>query len=400
MNTAAALKKRFPWNKSYDAIIWLMVILLMIGAANILSSTFVMAENEGSAPYAYLGKHLVSMCIGFALFFLTGRVDYHKWRDLLPPVTLAVGALLLLVLLVGTEVNGAQRWLYLGGFSFQPAEFAKICSVMMAAYALSYRVERHLPVAVFTKQNGFILFMALLVELEPDMGTASVILGVPVIMTCLAGLKMKKILYLVLAGAIGIGTLCIYQPYRLERVRVLLDPWADAQGIGYQTVQSITAIGSGGFWGMGLGQGLAKYAYLPEAHTDFAFAVFCQENGFSLSVVLLVIYAAFAYYAVKIARDAYDVYGQLLASGIMILVVGQAVVNMLMVTGCFPVVGVPLPFVSYGGSSLMMTMASIGVLVNIDRYSQAKILKQKIEDAKRKPVEPPQKVRPRLRLVK
>lgn len=145
----------------------------------------------------------------------------------------------------------------------------------------------------------------------------------------------------------------------------------------------MTAIGSGGFWGMGLGQGLAKYAYLPEAHTDFAFAVFCQENGFVLVALVLLLYGAFAYYAVRIARDAYDVYGQLLAGGIMLLVVGQAVVNISMVAGCFPVVGVPLPFISYGGTSLMMTMFSVGVLINIGRYSRAKQAKEKLDELRR-----------------
>ncbi|MDD3115204.1 MAG: putative peptidoglycan glycosyltransferase FtsW [Anaerovibrio sp.] len=401
MRTAATFKRWLPWNNNHEAIIWLMLILLLVGSANILSSTFILAENEQNAPYAYLLKHGVSMVIGIFLFALTCRVDYHKWRELLGIVSLIVAILLVLVLFFGTEVNGARRWIYLGAFSFQPAEFAKICSVMMAAYSLSYQVERRRPIALMTRQNAFIVGLAILVELEPDLGTASVIIGVPMVMICMAGLKTYKLQRMLAAGVLVVAALCIYQPYRLERVRVLLDPWADAQGMGYQTVQSITAIGSGGFWGMGLGQGLAKYAYLPEAHTDFAFAVFCQENGFLLAVLLLLIYCAFAYYAARIAGDAHDIYGQLLASGIMVLVVGQAVVNILMVSGCFPVVGVPLPFVSYGGTSLMMTMASVGVLVNINRYSQAKRLREKLDSLKNQPVnESAGQARPKLRLIK
>ena len=216
------------------------------------------------------------------------------------------------------------------------------------------------------------------------MGTACVILGIPLCMLWMAGLKSYKLHRLIMLCLGAVVAMCIYQPYRLQRIKVMLDPWSDAQGIGYQTVQSVTAIGSGGFWGMGLGQGLAKYAYLPEAHTDFAFAVFCQENGFMLVLPVLLLYAAFAYYAVRIARDAYDAYGQLLAGGIMLLVTGQAVVNIAMVAGCFPVVGVPLPFISYGGTSLMMTMFSVGVMVNIGRYSTARQKKDKLEALKKK----------------
>ena len=373
-------KRKLPWGSDHEAIIWLMAVLLVVGMVNVFSSTFITAENENSAPYAYLLKHLISMGIGFVLFAMSWRVDYHKWRDWLGPVALSIAALLLFVLAAGTVVNGAKRWIYLGAFSFQPAEFAKICSVMIAAYILSYRVEHKLPINILNAQYAFIAFLFVVVEMEPDMGTACVILGIPIVMLWMAGLKTYKLQRLALVGLAAVVGMCIYQPYRLERIKVMFNPWSDAQGMGCQTVQSVTAIGSGGVWGMGLGQGLAKYAYLPEAHTDFAFAVFCQENGFLLTALVLLLYGAFAYYAVRIARDAYDAYGQLLAGGIMLLVVGQAVVNIAMVAGCFPVVGVPLPFISYGGTSLMMTMFSVGVLINIGRYSQAKQAKEKLDE--------------------
>ena len=376
-------KRKLPWGSDHEAIVWLMVVLLVVGMVNVFSSTFITAENENSAPYAYLLKHLISMGIGFVLFAMSWRVDYHKWRDWLGPVALSIAALLLFVLAAGTVVNGAKRWIYLGAFSFQPAEFAKICSVMIAAYILSYRVEHKLPINILNAQYAFIAFLFVAVEMEPDMGTACVILGIPIVMLWMAGLKTYKLQRLALVGLAAVVGMCIYQPYRLERIKVMFNPWSDAQGMGYQTVQSVTAIGSGGVWGMGLGQGLAKYAYLPEAHTDFAFAVFCQENGFLLTALVLLLYGAFAYYAVRIARDAYDAYGQLLAGGIMLLVVGQAVVNIAMVAGCFPVVGVPLPFISYGGTSLMMTMFSVGVLINIGRYSRAKQAKEKMDELRR-----------------
>lgn len=370
------IKRWLPWDTPQGAIICLMILLLFAGMVNVFSATFVMAENEQDMPYAYVLKQFISMLIGTGLFIVTGRlVDYHKWRNWLLIITVAVVIGLVYVLIFGTEVNGARRWIYLGPVSFQPAEFAKICSIMIAAYYLSYKLERTRGVGLeylLNPQYAIILGIGILVEKEPDMGTFAVIVGVPLVMLVLAGMNWNAIRTLV-AGAslVAIGMIW-YQPYRWERIKVIFDPWSDAQGVGYQTVQSITAIGSGQFWGMGLGQGLAKYAYLPEGHTDFAFAVFCQENGFLITLCLLLLYALFAYYGMRIASEAYDVYGQLLAGGLTVLIVGQAVVNMFMVAGWFPVVGVPLPFISYGGTALMMTMSAVGILVNIGYSSQKK----------------------------
>ena len=159
----------------------------------------------------------------------------------------------------------------------------------------------------------------------------------------------------------------IRQPYRMERIKVTFDPWSDAQNIGYQTVQSLSAIGSGELTGMGLGVGVSKYDYLPEAHTDFAFAIFCQENGFLGAIFVFLLFAALAVYSARVANKAMDAYGQVLSMGIMLLIVGQAIANLLMVGGILPVVGVPLPFISYGGTSLIITLSAMGILVNIGR---------------------------------
>lgn len=391
-----------PWNSNHEAVVWLVMILLLIGIVNVFSSTFVMAENDYGSPYHFLVRHLASLTLAMGAFLVARALDYHKWRDWLGPVTIGIFALLLAVLVIGPEINGSKRWLIFGPLSLQPAEFAKICSIMMAAYYLSYQVDHNREINLLTKQYVAIGILAAIVEAEPDMGTACVILGIPLVMLWLAGLKSYKLQRLVLAAGAGIVALCFLQPYRMQRVMVILDPWLDAQGTGYQTVRSLTAIGSGGFWGMGLGRGLSKYAYLPEAHTDFAFAVFSQENGFLFVLLALFLYAALAYYAVMIARDAVDTYGQLLASGIMVLIVGQATVNLLMVSGFFPVVGVPLPFISYAGSSLLMSMFSVGILVNIGRRSHAARLKQAelkaIQAAKNEQTSTAR--RPRLQLVK
>ena len=365
-------KKLAIWSNDHEAVIWIMVMLLIAGSVNIFSSTFVMAEDEGSSPYFYLLKHLVIMGAGGLCFFLCYWVDYHRWRDILVPITLVIMAMLVYVLGFGTAVNGAKRWIYIGSFSVQPAEFAKICSVMIEAYYLSYCIQKRQAFKLIQSQHIMLMILAVLVELEPDMGTMMIILGVPLLMLIVAGLDMGKIKNLILIVVAAATALCIYQPYRLQRIKVMLDPWADAQGMGYQTVQSITAIGSGGFWGMGLGEGLAKYAYLPEAHTDFAFAVFCQENGFLLAAGLIILYGLLGYFGARIAKNAYDAYGQVLAGGLVILICLQAVINMFMVSGFLPVIGVPLPFISYGGCSLLVSMAALGILVNINRYSLIK----------------------------
>ena len=243
-------------------------------------------------------------------------------------------------------------------------------AIMIISADIALRVKLGRSIDIFTPQMGMIAVMFVLTEQEPDMGTASIILGIPLIMLVVAGLKKEKIYKMVGVVIAGVILMILRQPYRLDRLKVTWDPWSDAQNVGYQTVQSLSAIGSGELTGMGLGVGVSKYDYLPEAHTDFAFAIFCQENGFLGAIFVFLLFAAFAVYATRVAAKAKDEYGQILAMGIMILIVGQAIANLLMVAGMLPVVGVPLPFISYGGTSLIITMAAIGILVNIGRVSE------------------------------
>ena len=359
-------KKKF-WINDTEAIIGIMVVLIILGTINVFSSSFIIAEAEFDSPYFFLKRHIINVIIGFVAFGICFKTDYHKWRSFMPIVLLFTLLALLLVLIIGPEVNGARRWLPLGVTQFQPAEMAKLVSIMIMAAYLAVQVKKNREINFFTPQFGIIFAMAFLTEQEPDMGTASIILGIPLIMLVVAGLNRDKILKLLGATALTIALLIWRQPYRLERLKVTYDPWSDAQNYGYQTVQSLSAIGSGELTGMGLGVGVSKYDYLPEAHTDFAFAIFCQENGFLGAIFVFLLFAALAVYAARIAGRARDEYGQILSMGIMVLVVGQAVANLLMVGGMLPVVGVPLPFISYGGTSLIVTMAAVGILANIGR---------------------------------
>ena len=360
-------KKRF-WTNDMEAIIAITLVLLILGTINVFSASFVFAEAEFDTPYFFLKRHIVNVVVGLIAFVICFRVDYHIWRRGIVMILGFTIFALILVLIVGPVVNGAKRWLPLGITQFQPAEMAKLVSIMISAAYISLRVKLQLPLEVFTLQAGIIAIMFALTEMEPDMGTGCIILGIPMLMLVVAGLDGKKILALTGAAVAGVAGLIIREPYRLERLKITYDPWSDAQNYGYQTVQSLSAIGSGELTGMGLGVGVSKYDYLPEAHTDFAFAIFCQENGFLGAILVFLLFGAFAIYAARIANQARDEYGQILAMGIMLLVVGQAIANLFMVGGMMPVVGVPLPFISYGGTSLIITMASIGILTNIGRH--------------------------------
>ena len=352
------------WTNDAEPVIVIMAVLVVLGTLNVFSSSFVMATVDYDNPYYFLIRHLVMLGIGLFAFFFCRRFNYKRWRYLMPGMVITIIIMLVAVLLVGTEVNGARRWLSVGGVGFQPAEFAKLISLLLMAAYLSSCVKSGRRPDVLSLQAIIILLMAGLTELEPDMGTALIIGGVPFWMLVTAGVG-KKIVPWISVGAMGIVGLIFLQPYRLERIKVMFDPWADAQGKGYQTVQSLSTIGSGGFFGMGLGSGVSKYDYLPEAHTDFAFAIFCQEHGFVGAILIFILLALLLFYCIRIANKAADEFGQMLSLGIMLLILGQGIANVAMVGGLLPVVGVPLPFISYGGSSLIVSLCAMGILLNV-----------------------------------
>ncbi|WP_314535321.1 putative peptidoglycan glycosyltransferase FtsW [uncultured Selenomonas sp.] len=393
------MRTRYTLFKSEtEPIVIVMAILLVTGTINVFSSSYVLAAMNFENPYYFLQRHLQWLLLGTVACWLCRRINYQRLRGLMF-IGLGINLFLLVaVLFVGTTINGAQRWIALGPLSFQPAEFAKLMGVLMGSFSISavlakerFRMDRDWPrVAI---PFGAILLMAFLVYREPDFGTACIVFGVPLFMALVLLVPPRRwvlILIPVALAALAIGTL---QPYRMKRMEVWLDPWSDARNAGYQMVQSLSTIGSGGIFGMGFGDGVSKYEYLPEAHTDFAFAIFSQEHGFFGVLLIFFLFAVLLVASIRVATRAKDTFGQVLALGIIFLVVGQALANLAMVAGLLPVVGVPLPFISYGGSSLIVTMAGMGMLLGIaDRSKDAPPVKQKKH-------EPPEVRRSRMHVV-
>lgn len=368
------IQRKF-WINDMEALTYIMFILIIIGTINICSASLITAYTDFENPYYFLIRHIISIIVGFIAFFLSSRFNYKRLSSMRWEIFLIFTTIVLLglVLLVGITVNGSKRWLPLGFMQFQPSELAKIVTIVISASYLGKCLDKKLSITVDPRKNIIFLIcivIAGLVELQPDMGTAMIILGIPTMLYFIAGLDKKWIGIICGLGAIVLAFLATFQPYRLDRLKSWYDPWSRSQDDGYQIVQSILAIGSGEFSGMGLGHGFSKYSYLPESHTDFAFAVFCQEMGFIGALIIFLLLIAMAFYFIKIALRTKDNFGKMLVCGIMLLIVGQAAGNIAMVVGLLPVIGFPLPFISYGGTSLILNMTCMGLVISVDRHNR------------------------------
>ena len=370
---------------------WMFIVagvLIAIGVINVYSATYYMNVKMGVNPYGHFIRHIIYLVIGVVAGGFAAKCPKNWIRGYAFWWSFVTVGLLIGVALFGTNVNGATRWIYLGSFSLQPSEIAKVTALIWAAALLATHVvkgekitliERFLrPFIHFSdrkkKENTFQsmlcyfmplyapLIMAVFVLKQPDMGTASIILAFPVALYILAGLPWSELIKgsILLVGMVAV--LIVTAPYRLQRVMVLIDPFSDPTDKGYQTVQSLIAVGSGGLLGQSFGEGMSKFLYLPEQFTDFAFAVFSQEFGFIGSVTLLILYLAFFLFGFSVARELKEIYAALLVYGLTMLISVQGILNIAMVIGCFPVTGVPLPFISFGGSSLVMNVITLGLI--------------------------------------
>ncbi len=339
--------------------------LVAFGLVMVYSATSATAAVGNGDSMAYLERQAVYALIGVVLMTLAARFDYHRLRFLAPPLVLAALGLCVAVLVLGPPINGARRWFLLGPASFQPSELAKLALCLFAA---SYLARRRAPrtLGELMKPLGALtaVFCALIV-VEPDLGTTITLCAMMLAIFLVAGVPFRLlVLASALAAVVGLAAIWV-EPYRRARVFSFVDPWSDAQGSGFQIVQATIGIGSGGLTGTGLGEGVGKVSYLPEAHTDMIFAVVGEELGLVGSLLVIGAFAAFAIAGFRIALRCRDPFGKLLAAGITALVAGQASLNLAAVLGIAPLTGVPLPFVSYGGSSLVVLLTAVGVLHNI-----------------------------------
>ena len=349
--------------------------LVAFGLVMVFSATSASAALGAGDPMTFLVKQGAYALAGLLLLALASRFDYHRLRTLAPMLLVGSLFLCIAVLVVAPPINGAQRWFLVGPISVQPSELAKI-AVCVWTCALLARRPTPQTLGELMKPLGLVVgLFCILILLEPDLGTT---IALCLMVGGILVVSEVPFRLLALGGSIALvlGAAAIYvEPYRRARFLSFVDPWQDPQGAGFQTVQAIIGMGSGGITGEGLGQGISKIFYLPEAHTDMIFAIVGEELGLIGSTVVIAAFAVFAWAGFRIALHCRDPFGKRLAAGITTLVCGQAAINLCAVLGIAPLTGIPLPFVSYGGSSLIVLLAAVGVLLNIavnDRVVEAR----------------------------
>lgn len=348
-------------------------LLCLIGLMMVLSASAVHALREYGSSWYFFQRQLAYIGLGAVALVAAARLDYRNWQRLATPMLAVCTALLVLVLIpgVGITVSGSARWLGVGPVQFQPSEMTKLALAAFGATLLAKRSDQVDQVGrtmwpVLWVFGGF----GLLTMLQPDMGTTLVLAASTFTMLYAAGLPLRSLATTGVLGAALVFVLGWIEPYRRARLTAFLDPWADASNTGYQVTQSLAALGSGHLWGVGLGESRAKWGFLPNAHTDFILAIIGDEAGLVGTLLVVALFGGFATIGVRTALRAPDRFGALLAIGITGWIVSQAVINMGAVVQLLPVTGVPMPFVSYGGSSLVIVMAATGVLINIARQAR------------------------------
>ena len=368
-------------------LVLVTLALVAFGLVMVYSATSAAAALGHGDPITYLKRQAIYAFAGIALMLAASRFDHRRLRMVAPPLVLVALGLCVAVLVVGPEIKGAQRWIDLGPASFQPSELAKLALLVWTAAYLARKGPPRTLAELWRPIGMLATLFAVLIMLEPDLGTTVALMLMLAGMLVVAGVPSR-----VLAGAGGIaitaGLAAIWiEPYRRARVFSFLDPWADPEHTGFQTVQAMIGIGSGGLTGKGLGEGVQKINYLPEQQTDMILAVIGEELGLIGTTAVISAFAIFAFAGFTVALNCRDPFGKLLAAGVTSLVCGQAAVNLAAVLGVAPLTGVPLPLVSYGGSSLVVLLASIGILLNIaldERAPQSRFQRVASPDRRRR----------------
>jgi len=349
--------------------------LSVMGAVMVFSASAVTAMSQTGSAYGFFLRQMAALVIGVGGMVALSRMDYRVLRR--PPVVftaLGVVLMLLLAVLLLDRAHATHRWVRLGPASLQPSEFAKLAVVIFLAWFLEPRVKPggdgvNQVWETLVPALGPVVVLAGLVVIEPDLGTSLMILLVAGAMLVEAGLSLRYLGVAIAAALPVVYLLIVRVPYRYNRLIAFLHPEQDPQGAGFQLMQSLIAVGSGGLFGVGLMASRQKLFYLPEAHTDFIFAVLAEELGFIGAAAVVVLFGIYGWRGLRAALAAPDDFGRMLAMGITFLVVGQALVNLSVVVGLLPTKGIPLPFISYGGSSLVVMLLATGILLNISQYA-------------------------------
>jgi cell division protein FtsW len=356
-----------PRSLERQLLVFVPLALTLFGLVLVYSATSASAALGNGNPTGYLERQGAYAALGLVLMVVAARTDFRKLRLLAPSLVVTALAGCLAVLVMGERINGARRWIGFGPAAFQPSELAKLALVVWCAAYLARRPAPQTLGDVARPIGLLVGVFCLLILVEPDLGTVITIVVMVGAMLLVSGTRLPTLATaysIVFAlGAIAAWT----SPYRRARLLVFLDPWKDPTNNGLQNVQALISVGSGGIFGRGLGQGIEKIHYLPEAHTDMIFAVIGEELGLVGAAIVCAGYCAFAYAGLRLAIGCKDPFGKRLAAGITALICGQAAINLAAVLGLAPLTGIPLPFVSYGGSSLVIALLSVGILLNIAR---------------------------------
>jgi cell division protein FtsW len=350
------------------SLVVVVSVLALLGSVMILSASSVWAIEETGSAFAVFIRQCMWLAISAVALAVGARLDYHRWAQLVPVLVLGALALLAAVLVpgLGVSVNGAQRWIAMGPLQLQPAEPAKFALIVFCAALVARNAHRVHELGVVLRPALVVLGMfALLLMRQPNLGTTMILCAIVGGMLLWAGIPMR-VLAVLGGAAASLGTIFAFSAdYRRARVTGFLDPWANAQDAGYQTIQSLIGVASGGVSGTGLGASRAKWGFLPESHTDFVFAIIGEELGLLGSLCVVALFAGLVVLGLRIAQRAADTFGAMLAVGVTTWFAVQGFVNVGAVLSLLPITGVPLPFVSFGGSSLVATMLAAGVLVNV-----------------------------------
>ncbi|AEJ43142.1 stage V sporulation protein E [Alicyclobacillus acidocaldarius] len=366
----SASSKQEPGSSPDFALVGVILLLLAFGVTMVHSASSVISATRFQDAFYFSKRQFLWALMGVGLMIWLSRIDYHVWRKQAPKIALASYALLVLVLVVGVNRGGSKAWLGIGSLGIQPSEFAKLGLVMFLAHLLAESKDR-----MYSFWRGFVPPMGLalvavgLIMLEPDLGQSVVIMGTTLIMLFVAGTRWSHLAALFGAGAVGFAGLVAMAPYRMDRIYAFLDPWKYPLGKGYQIIQSLYALGSGGILGLGLGHSRQKFLYLPEPQTDFIFSIVGEELGLLGTVSVLLLFAVLIWRGIRTALYAPDDFGTLLATGITGMIAVQVLINIGVVTGSIPATGITLPFISYGGSSLTLLLSGVGILLNISKQA-------------------------------